>query len=342
MNYLITIIAIALAGQSCKLTNDKSGTSSVEMCSTKELATLEAELATIRNAEQASAGGSEKIGSRDQILSVYSANHTLATHTLEKILDSAPYSDWQTELFDHCQNYGRMIARNRCTNDSACKSFFGFGSVDERSAAFQQYQQKARQECEGHASRFVSNRTKSSKPSTQNTVDDVPVIIDANAADRIAALERRIAECKTNIDDAELAAMPAAQRLCISFPELTWDSKIGVCRCQKNPDVRSANEWSIANVVQPKCAETPDEQAAAATQSTPTAAQVAPEDTDSNKPESCTCKVDGNMCTKVVGGKVVASLTVIQNNNIGQQEVCDPSGAGGYENLCNQPQLKCQ
>jgi hypothetical protein len=71
---------------------------------------------------------------------------------------------------------------------------------------------------------------------------------------------------------------------------------------------------------------------------------------DSKKPEppitpppaaKCECSFQNGLCSKVVDGKVVASLTPILNTVTGKQETCSPGGGGGYDNLCNQPQLKC-
>jgi len=72
----------------------------------------------------------------------------------------------------------------------------------------------------------------------------------------------------------------------------------------------------------------------------PSKIDVGKSEQDMTKSE-CRCESRNGTCNKVVDGKIVASLTPIMNSVTGRQELCDPNGTGGFENLCNQPQLKC-
>ncbi|MEY4632197.1 MAG: hypothetical protein RIQ81_2317 [Pseudomonadota bacterium] len=138
--------------------------------------------------------------------------------------------------------------------------------------------------------------------------------------------------------EASCSTVADAKGLCSQITGASWDDRVGVCVCTANPEYRSANTWSIRNTLAKQCAEANAQASGGG---------GVPSTNNNGQPpqppvkSTCQCVSQDGQCNKVVNGQVVASLTPFMNNVTGQQETCTPGGGGGYNNLCNQPQLKC-
>lgn len=116
----------------------------------------------------------------------------------------------------------------------------------------------------------------------------------------------------------------------ISVNGATFKKETGECICDADQKKKSKDKYYITETLGSECSYASAEKSKKSSGSSGT--------TPSSK--ACQCVQEGNKCHKKVDGVSKASLTIWKTvSNI--PETCDSTGKGGYENLCNQPTLKC-
>lgn len=348
-----SLLLVSLLG--CKKAN--STLKGDTQCPASEIASLKSRIAEIE-------GKSDNVGlaldssDGEELLYKYSAGHASSFAGFQKIFESAPYHRWDEDLRDSCISYAEREAVKLCNSrpGAKCWSWMSFGKIDKNSEHYVAFHKIAFANCFKEFKAYVDAKsapgTQDSTPSqgdqtpTPNPLPDSPgggpdsgetkpETPDSNA-EELKRLKAELERCQNEVTEEEFASR------CDKAGGKFSRYKPYECICASGKPVETDPVGSCPKVADSsgpaKKPDQPDKPAKPADPVPPK--KLDPEPAKPTVP-ACECKKIGTQCSKVVDGKVVKSLTPFMNTTIGKQETCDPSGAGGYENLCNQPTLKC-
>lgn len=374
--FIIIFAAFAFSHSGCKKVKNSS-TTKASQCTWDKLGQLEEELRMTMYNED---GASLSLSGTDPNILVgrYTGNfqYRATTPKAYRIAYEAPYSGWETDLAVVCSLYSSEKAVEVCKTNWTC----GYWGIDRNSPSYQTYRQAAITDClgafQGHVSSKGPLRPSGSTNSPNSTSGTPHGQGDVSSSGQPQANGSQPSPSWTPTNSNENSGQTAAQKRERRIQEL--NTQIVQCKATLERQTTSGKDINLEDAFRKDCRlasgdtlmenpltcfcpsgaqvvfdgksteACPSEQVASHP-STPggiaqpstqqpmaTATAVAPPAS-----ASCECKLQNGTCVKLVNGRVVASKTPFFNSQIQQQEKCDPSRAGGYENLCNQPDMRC-
>ena len=315
---VLFLVSVGLSGYACKSENSRLA-SNAQRCNKTTLEALRSEHSKTAGKDPASLHLASDSNS-ESLISKYTYGHRLQSNDFVAAISKAPADGWQSHLASGCLQYGAKTAEDKCSGSFDC----GYFSVDKNSANYVKYRSDAVTECQNDFNTFV--QSKGTTPRVEPATDD------ADRAKKIAELREKIAKCEADIKRLE-GEIPEDKAKAGS--ELDFEARCtragGTVESLEPPFQCGCFSGKIINLDAKE--ECPKEGSDSSI--TPPSPPTPPQGS------KCECKMQNGRCSKVVNGSVVDSLTPIMNTTTGKQETCDAGGGGGFDNLCNQPQLKC-
>lgn len=306
----------------CK--SEKSKLASTGACTRAELIKLKNALYSLevaageREAEWTMRGPLELTtdASAEALVKTYTLNYSskLPRDGFDSALAMAPGAGWQDTLTNSCMAYAVTYAEDKC-GFIGC----GWGGVNKNHPTYVEYQSSAASSCLRAFNDYVSSR----KSDQNDGVNNNSIVPDSNGLKSGSNSERDAYRARMR---AKIPAIKAQIEACERYLSSNEKPPLGeqpgdwFGSTSDDGGVDSAGDGGSSDDLEKNGLEKNEQ--------------------DITKSE-CRCESLNGTCNKVVDGKIVTSLTPIMNSVTGRQEVCDPNGAGGFENLCNQPQLKC-
>jgi hypothetical protein len=337
----------------CKVNQSQladSGNSSGAVCSP--------ELAAARVKGQGSTNSGGPIGlalngeedpAYHQLRRIYSHQFTQSSNDFLKA-----YSSRQTRADDigkGCSRYATLYAENRCRQEGCRTGWLRVDDVEKR----QGFVSLAIRECRSAFEQYFASKQSIETPQAQEpsatgsgSGTDTQTTTDTSTHQAIGPQDCRTPTEQDLVSNIEWTR-EYCQRLGGTFVDSAVEGQEPSCLCSAG--ARSMRELAVQSIAA-ECGqniESPKQSNAEAPTLSPSPSPAAPSLTPSvPKPvepakPTCVCRLVGTQCQKFVGDKVAASLTVQTPNPVTKRnESCKPGQPqDGYDNLCNQPQIKC-
>jgi hypothetical protein len=313
---MLCLMSAIVTASGCK--SEKSKLASVGACSQADLAKLKGDLYALEVAAGEREGdwrtrGSFELttdASAEALVKKYTLDYSskLPRDGFDHALAMAPGAGWQDALTNSCMAYAVTFAEDKC-GFIGC----GWGGVNKNHPTYIEYRSSAASSCFRAFNEFVASRKSGQNDGVNNSI--VP---DSNGLKIGSNSERDAYRARMR---AKIPAIKAKIEACEKY----------LSSSEKPPLGEQPGGWF---------GPTSDDGGVDSTGGGGSSDNGANNGQDVTKSE-CKCELRNRTCNKVVDGQIVVSLTPIRNSVTGQQEICEPTGAGGFENLCNQPQLKC-
>lgn len=322
MPITLLILCFGFNFTGCKRANSKLANNELS-CSSEELSQLKARLAQLQSQSVASVTGSRtlqgQVTERKKLASDFAMKESWVEQSLDMALSGR--SGWEEHMAKGCNAYSLNKAEELCRRNKDCYSYWGFGSIDKSGDRFLAYRQQENRRCaetiRGYVERNATQAGIADQAQSQDSTEGAGQQERDNIVKQIRDLKAQIFSC---------------QRLIHKQKMRDKESQAIVRQETEVETEESAEEWLSEDSI-PQIPDAPGD------------AEVEQDvQTSDDRPQGgsgCSCVFQNGRCHKMVGGAIVASLTPINNQVTGRQEVCQPGGGGGYDNLCNQPQLKC-
>lgn len=278
-----------------------------------------------------------------------------------------------------CSSSASLDAEIKCDAAARCGTIFPWMKINPSTEAYKAYHNAFLLQCKSAFSTyFTKNPEVGEKPSdtaeseadtteatpnqespaacrmpTSSDLTDVNIALeycDAFGGYYVNTNQQSVCRCETGIKDMTSTiddlvdcqgSNNAGFRACEkSGTDFEWNAEVGVCVCKSNEDIKSASALDIRGILRQKCSNTTAQKVPEATSPASTLPPAASKPVEPPKPV-CTCVERAGRCYEVVDGKDLNSLTIQRPNPYGTHESCrQTGGSAGYDNLCNQMQIK--